>query len=453
MKRYISFILAVSCCFLSGCGGIYSNFREVEELLVLQTMGLDRIPGGVQLSLAAGAESSQGSAPVRLEGAGASISDAIDRAGDSSFEQQLFFTNIDSLLIGEDAARSGIGDYLSYVCRSPMLRIDIPVFIVRGGSAADCLIRSGDEQSSISDILNGIRNSLNSRGEGQLFSAAEILRCMSRHGSALVCALELSPASQTATGGGRGNAFNTEVIDGQDNSQAEGQLKDSEQAQTGGSGDSGAAEETKEDGGLATPSPAPEESPAPEGEESSSSSQGEKFSPRPAGLAVLKNNRLCAWIEPEDVLGVSFLLDKVGVSRLVLEDDEGHKVSVQINDGGSRVYPIWADDGSLLRLDIAAKAYATVLEAEGDDFDDEDYRDELAALLESSISEKISSVLQLSSKLGTDFLGLGGRVEQRDAKSWQLLGKSFSSLLPALELRLSVSAQLSHTNDIKEDRL
>ena len=53
MKKLLSVLLILS--FLpsfSGCGSIYTNYREIEHLLVIQTMGLDYIPGGVRISLA-----------------------------------------------------------------------------------------------------------------------------------------------------------------------------------------------------------------------------------------------------------------------------------------------------------------------------------------------------------------------------------------------------------------
>ena len=43
MKRYISFLIIISSLLsLTGCGGIHTNFREIQQLLVIQTMGLDR---------------------------------------------------------------------------------------------------------------------------------------------------------------------------------------------------------------------------------------------------------------------------------------------------------------------------------------------------------------------------------------------------------------------------
>ena len=79
MKKVIVSTICIICAgaILTGCGGVYSNYREVEQLLVIETMGFDYRPGGVELSLASGI--SPGKGPVRLTGSGESISAAISR--------------------------------------------------------------------------------------------------------------------------------------------------------------------------------------------------------------------------------------------------------------------------------------------------------------------------------------------------------------------------------------
>ena len=70
--------------------------------------------------------------------------------------------------------------------------------------------------------------------------------------------------------------------------------------------------------------------------------------------------------------------------------------------------------------------------------------------MESSISRQLSSLLQSSMKLKADFLGLAGQVERKSPENYRLMNQSFSELLPGLELQITVSGQVSHTNDMKE---
>ena len=54
MKKLLILLLcAAELLLFTGKNGLRKNYREVEQLLVVQTMGLDTMRGGVTLSLAA----------------------------------------------------------------------------------------------------------------------------------------------------------------------------------------------------------------------------------------------------------------------------------------------------------------------------------------------------------------------------------------------------------------
>ena len=79
-----------------------------------------------------------------------------------------------------------------------------------------------------------------------------------------------------------------------------------------------------------------------------------------------------------------------------------------------------------------------------------EYINHLTAQLESAVSQRLSSLLRTSMKLKADFLGLAGQVECKSPENYRLMSQRFSELLPGLELQITVSGQLSHTNDMKE---
>ena len=450
MKRIIATLTALNLIFLPGCG-IYANYREVEDLLVVQTMGLDWLPGGVNLSLSAAARGEAGNAPVYLEGSGLSVTAAIDKARSSSFEQELFFANIDNLLIGRETAERGIEDHLAYVCQSPVLRIDIPIYIVRNAKASDCVKLCGDGSSSITDILQGLQESLDSRGESQIFTAAQVISSTLRHGSALICALELSPSSQNATGGSRGSGAEGKGGNAESKDAAAGEGGVDSTAEKGGKSPSGGEEspppeEAQSESSAQTPSPSPESSATP-----SSMAEAESYTAALAGFAVMVDNKLRAFIDTELALGVGVLTNKTGVSDIQVEDMNGDQVTLEINDGGCTVSPVWASDGSLRYMQTAAHVSATVIEIDGKgDLTDSRYSDHLTGKLEEAVWQKINAVLALSKELGADFLGLGSRLEMKEPVMFQSIGLPFSTLLPQLDIRVSVKAELSHTNDIKD---
>ena len=412
MKRGLSLLIIICMLLsLSGCSGIYSNFRELERLLVIQTMGIDFAEEGVGISLASGAKS-DGSSPVRLFSTGVSVTSAVAHILSYSQEQELFLSHTSHVVLGEEAAKNGINGYLSYICRSPNLRTDIPLYIVKGGTAQEAVMQVGDGSKGISEVLEAVRANVDERGDSKAFSASDLLRDLERNGSGLVCAIECSPSIQeggTKQEGGSGSSSGTGGMESPDS--------------TGGSG---SGEEKQEKQALTAAA---------------------------VGYGVIRGDRLCAYIDKEQAIGVGLLLNIVGISNIVVKDRYATPVTLELDQGSSEIKPVWAEDGSLEMLDIQIKAAANIAEiGGGGHFSEPDYEDYLTAQLETAVSERVSSVIQLSKTLQADFLGLGNIVEMDDAEKYRALGGDFASLLPGLTVRISVSGQIKHTNDIRDEK-
>lgn len=412
MKRGLSLLIIICMLLsLSGCSGIYSNFRELERLLVIQTMGIDFAEEGVGISLASGAKS-DGSSPVRLFSTGVSVTSAVAHILSYSQEQELFLSHTSHVVLGEEAAKNGINGYLSYICRSPNLRTDIPLYIVKGGTAQEAVMQVGDGSKGISEVLEAVRANVDERGDSKAFSASDLLRDLERNGSGLVCAIECSPSIQeggTKQEDGIGSSSGTDSAESPDS--------------TGGSG---SGEEKQEKQALTAAA---------------------------VGYGVIRGDRLCAYIDKDQAIGVGLLLNIVGISDIVVKDRYATPVTLELDQGGSVIKPVWAEDGSLEMLDIQIKAAANIAEiGGGGHFGEPDYEDYLTAQLETAVSERVSSVIQLSKTLQADFLGLGNIVEMDDAEKYRALGGDFASLLPGLTVRISVSGQIKHTNDIRDEK-
>ena len=157
-------------------------------------MGLDAQTGGVTLSLAAAGE--DGGGVSRMEADGVSITAAMDRIRSYSYEEELFCPHIGRLLLGEKLAEQGVESTLAYISRSPELRLDMPLFVVKGGTAEDTVMGVGDGDRGICDVMRIVEQDVKRRGESGLTTAAQILRDTARCGSALICALETGEASE-----------------------------------------------------------------------------------------------------------------------------------------------------------------------------------------------------------------------------------------------------------------
>ena len=406
MKRFLSLLIIIcSLPSLSGCGSIYSNYREIQQLMVVQTMGIDREKGGVQVSMAAAAEAS-GGGPRRMSAQGSTVTAAIDRAYKLSYEEEIFFSHVNHLLVGEAAAEEGMEAFLDYVSQSPTMRIDIPLYIVRGGTANQAVMEVGDSSKGISEVMQTVHESFASPSNSQVFTVADTINSLLRYGSALVCAIECVPSSESIS------------------------LGKSESAQQG--------EEQK-----------PQQE---EGQNAQDKIQGENpLMAVPAGYAVIRDGKLCKFIEPEEAAAVGLLTGSLPITDITVTDRNGKNASLELNQGSADIIPVWDGKGQLKGLNIQAQVSASVLETDNwHQGNSNEYINHLTAQLESAVSQRLSSLLRTSMKLKADFLGLAGQVERKSPENYRLMSQRFSELLPGLELQITVSGQLSHTNDMKE---
>lgn len=405
MKKLLALLCAGELLLFTGWGGLRKNGREVEQLLVIQTMGLDDYGGGVTLTLAAAGDAEKG--VPRLMADGVSVSAAMDRIRGYSYEEELFCPHIGRLLLGEKLAEQGIESTLAYISRSPDLRLDMPLFVVREGTAEEAMLEVGSGGRGVSDVMQIVEQDAKRRGESSLTTAAQVLRDTARCGSALICALDLGRASETLSESGPEEPTEAAAT------------KEGE-AENGGA-ETGAAGEGK----------------------------GEGLSLAPLGYAVIREGRLCRYLTREEAIAVGFLKNEVGTSTVQLKDRHGKVAVLEINGGGSRVRPLW--EGETLRgLKVECDARASLLELGGRDAlkgtQDTDY---LTAQLEALLAGYLSSALQASKELKADFLCLAEQVERASPAVFRALDRDFVDLLPELELEITVSARLNQMSDMK----
>ena len=137
MKKVLLLLLLL--CLLpgiAGCGGLYAQRRELEQLRLMESMGLDAAPGGLILSLSSAP--SEEEASLCFSGSGSSLSQAMEQLQNRAGEE-LFCGHLQNILLGERYARQGVEDLLSAVCRSSDLRLDQPVFLLLEGSSREAL--------------------------------------------------------------------------------------------------------------------------------------------------------------------------------------------------------------------------------------------------------------------------------------------------------------------------
>lgn len=212
MKKLIAAVCALSLALTaSGCSGgsIYSNYRDISELLVIQTLGFDLSDAGVRLSVSAEGSSGAGKdneykTPVRVSIDAHSMTEAQEALQNYSGGLQLFFGHTAYFVLGESVLTTDTAQFFDCIERDAAFRLCIPVFAASSGSAGELIMGAGGDKHDATKIMHAVTENLRLRGDAHIFTAAEIVSQLDSNGSALICAVKSVPASDAAPDAGGG---------------------------------------------------------------------------------------------------------------------------------------------------------------------------------------------------------------------------------------------------------
>ena len=202
MHRAQTLALLLAGLLCSGCasGAISSNYRPVEDLMLIQTIGVDRAAEGVCLSASTG-RAGKNEPPQRMTQTGETVLAALDRLQDRTPNAELFYAQTSYLLLGEEAAAAGeLAPLLDFIARNPDMRLSAPLFLVRGATAQQTVMDTGDDRTDVTEALTALQKDTALSGAGHAFSCADIARALAGSGFA---AGTISAASRPRPRAGR----------------------------------------------------------------------------------------------------------------------------------------------------------------------------------------------------------------------------------------------------------
>lgn len=381
-------IIAVVClaALLSGCSGgsVYSNYREIEQLMVIQTMGFDYAKSGVRLSASSGSDSAGGggggnakggeqggSAQVaRLSAEAESFSLAKERMQDYSAREDLYFAHTSYIAVGGESAKKSVMPFLDYIERSPELRLDIPLFVVTNGAASELVLGAGGESYDATSVLRSLERNLNLRGDGVIYNAAQIVTALDTNGCALISAVKAVKADES--------------------------VKEAKQSE---------------------------------------------LTAIPDGYTVIKNGKAVGSIPIEYARGVNILQNKVGPSSVELDTD-GTRATVQLDKCSCDINPVF-DGEHLAGLDIQITLTAALSETA-----DSIETQKLSRALANTAKLWVTKVLGISQSLECDFLQLGSVLERKEPKRLAGMSSDLSESLPSIYYNVGVEAEVNRSFDV-----
>lgn len=173
MRRRMVAALCAACLSLTGCGGSpWSNYRALEELLPVQTMGFDRREEQMLLTVAAPGDSPDSN--TLLSAPGETVAAAAETLRNRGRRQELFFPQVRFALVGPQAARQGLEEIFDWFAHSGRTRLDLPLWILREGSAQELILGGGTADTGITGALEALQR--HNRAMPTLLDTARQLR-------------------------------------------------------------------------------------------------------------------------------------------------------------------------------------------------------------------------------------------------------------------------------------
>jgi len=191
MRGRLLAALCAVCLPLMGCGGSpWSNYRALEELQPVQTMGFDLADEQTLLTVSAPGDSPESGA--LLSAAGESVASAAAALRNRSQRQELFFPQVRFALVGAEAARQGLEEIFDWFALSGRARLDLPLWILREGSAQELILGGGTADAEISGALAALR-----RQNEAMPTLLDTLRQLRRTGAAACPLLTVAAEGDT----------------------------------------------------------------------------------------------------------------------------------------------------------------------------------------------------------------------------------------------------------------
>lgn len=393
MKKLILPIICVCCALaMTGCGTLTLNeySQDIAKLELVQTIGVDTGEQGIRVT--AGIKDIK---PISADAI--SVAGAVQRLHSNSAKERVYMAHTKHYILGEQAARNGIEEYLDYIERDMDMRVSTPMFIVKGADAQEIMsdtkendkegaeedtekdteTDTGEGTADIASTLETLEKSRYLLSDGYVFTCADVARNLLENGCALVAAI--GPGEVTE------NSENTASA-----------------------------------------------------------------SAVPAGYAVLKDGRLVDFIDTELVGGVNIFMKKMNPDILEIEDKDGKTMAFKLIVADVDYEPVY--EGHDLRGIVVNVKLKAGIEEVGGDIDI--YDTEVLNDLDGKISQKIlrmgRRVLNKSQELGADFLNFRKKVEIKSPIKFSRMNKSWGEIYPGLDIDLRVTTEIERTYDLLE---
>lgn len=386
-KRIFTSILCLLLTLvLSGCW----NRRELDEISVVQAMGIDTLengqisltyqilkPSGVKGSSSKGGEKGGGGESVWVVTVtGETVFDAI-RNATTQVDRRSYFGHNKVIVIGEEAAKSGISPLLDLAVRDPELRELVYVFIAKGTARDIIEAKHPQEKIPAKGIENLAKATMASSKVPKVFLLDVLKNLVSKTNDPFIPGIELAERGEDGTVEKIVELHNT---------------------------------------------------------------------------AIFKDDKLVGWFNSEETRGLLWILGEVksGIIVVTSPGDETMKVALEIIRTSTKVTPEINDEGKLtVSVEVKeegnlAEQMSQIVLTKPDAF--KQLEEKKAAVIE----EEILAALSKAQEWDVDIFGFGEKYHRKFPAEWTELEENWDEEFPNIKVDIEIDAQLRGTGLITE---
>jgi len=389
IKKYstVYFVLAAAAVLLTGCW----NSHEINELAIVTTLGIDqaeedgRFEVTIELAnppeISGGNQSSGRASTATVYSAkGETLISAIRRVVQQT-PREPFFPYTQSIVFGEELAKSGIQNTFDLLERNQEFRTTPRVIIARGHTAKDVIkILSPLEKIPAQKLVKTSEISGKSLGETLTVKVFEFVdKITSESSEALVSGVSITGDLDRGTG-----VSNIEET-------APHALIKSE------------------------------------------------------GLAIFKDGSLKRWVEREEARGMLWVVNKIENTIMNLDcKQKANALSIKIKNTHSSIDAVIKNGQPTIRIDVKEEGEVEEVLC-NIDVTNQTTIQNLEKQLENKTKQEIERAIQIAKEEKSDVFGFGEAINRKDPGVWKQIKKDYDEEFTALEVNIKVDAYITRS--------
>jgi spore germination protein KC len=388
VMRTLLFLVVI--VLLTGCW----NSRELNDMSIVMAMGVDKLdktneyqvsiqvvnPGAVSSGTIGGGSGGSGTPVTVFSGTGKTLFEAI-RKTSQKVPRELFFSQMQLLVIGEAAAKDGIEKLFDFFDRGHEIRLTTKVLVTRGAKAKQMMgILAPVEKIPAIGMVGKVEATEKLWSENVNNKIDDIIKALVIEGKEPIIS---------------GVIINGNFKEGNKNANLE---------QT----EPSAIVEIK-------------------------------------GIALFKNGKLRRWMDGDKARGILLVLNKMKGTIIVLDRNNGKKrVDIEIIRSKTNVSAKVKDDRPIIQIDIRQEGHLGEVTYPVDLTKREEIS-KLEKEWEKEIEKEVIQAVNIAQREKCDIFGFGGAVKQTNPKAWEKMRKDWSKIFAETKVDVKVDAYIRRT--------